>query len=151
MLRVTVKSSCLNYHKVKKYRGRGVLWTSCLIIQPSLTLVSTRISGSYYVRIPQTLLPAKIIHNFLWPLPWLKILMLSPLSPLVRSRFYFVKTHSDISTQFFAHGIFVALKMEAVSTCETCGCFNETTRFYIQEGGHPIDDLLKLWLVTAKF
>jgi hypothetical protein len=45
-------------------------------------------------------------------------------------------TDSDISSWVSAHGLFIALMMEAVHTSETSVYFNETTRRYIPEGSY---------------
>jgi hypothetical protein len=53
-------------------------------------------------------------------------------------------TDSDTSNQFSAFWLFITLKMEAVHTSETWVCFKKTTWYYIQEGCHLLNDLLKL-------
>jgi hypothetical protein len=53
-------------------------------------------------------------------------------------------TNSIISTRFFTFGLFTTLMMEAVRTSETSVSFNNTTWHYIQDGCHPLRNLLKL-------
>jgi hypothetical protein len=57
----------------------------------------------------------------------------SPLSPLVRPRFCFVRPSVVSPPNFFKHLIHT-LRMETVCTSEMSVYFNETTRRYIPEG-----------------